>query len=74
MLERKYTLLDVFRTIRDLRGVVFLDVRDQYGITQAAASRNSQLVDFASHISSESTVTLKGIVGKREEETYNQLV
>ena len=71
MLERKYALLVGFGTIRDLGGVVFLDVRDQYGITQAVVSGNDELVDFASHIPTESTITLIGTVRKREEETYN---
>lgn len=64
-------MLDGFGTIRDLGGVVFLDVRDQYGITQAVTSGNDELVDFASHIPTESTVTLIGKVRKRDEETYN---
>lgn len=71
MLEKKYVSLDGFGTIRDLGGVVFLDVRDQYGITQAVTSGNDELVDFASHIPTESTVTLIGTVRKRDEETYN---
>ena len=71
MQERKYVSLDGFGTIRDLGGVVFLDVRDQYGITQAVVSGNDELVDFASHIPTESTVTLIGNVRKRDEETYN---
>jgi aspartyl-tRNA synthetase len=58
-------------TIRDLGGVVFLDIRDQYGITQAVISGNDELVDFASHIPVESTVTLSGTIRKRDEETYN---
>ncbi len=58
-------------TIRDLGGVVFLDVRDQYGITQAVISGNEELVDFASRIPVESTITLSGTVRKRDEETYN---
>ena len=59
------------QTIRDLGGVVFIDVRDQYGITQAVVSGNETLVDFVSHIPCESTVTLTGTVRKRDEETYN---
>ena len=64
-------MLDGFGTIRDLGGVVFLDVRDQYGTTQAVVSGNDSLVDFASHIPTESTVTITGRVRKRDEETYN---
>lgn len=59
------------QTIRDLGGVVFIDVRDQYGITQAVISGNDNLVDFVSHIPVESTITLTGTVRKRDEETYN---
>ena len=58
-------------TIRDLGGLVFLDIRDMYGITQAVTSAESQDVDFASHIPIESTVTIEGVVRKRDEETVN---
>ena len=58
-------------TIRDLGGVVFLDIRDMYGITQAVTSAESQDVDFASHIPIESTVSILGTVRKRSEDTIN---
>ena len=59
-------------TIRDLGGVVFLDIRDMYGVTQVVTQGlESSLVDFASHIPIESTVTVFGTVRKRDEETYN---
>ena len=59
-------------TIRDLGGLVFLDIRDMYGITQVVTSGESEMVDLASHIPIESTVTVFGTVRKRDEETYNQ--
>ena len=59
-------------TIRDLGGLVFLDIRDMYGVTQVVTSgEDSALVDFASHIPIESTVTVFGKVRKRDAETYN---
>lgn len=59
-------------TIRDLGGLVFLDIRDMYGVTQVVTSgEDSTLVDFASHIPIESTVTVFGKVRKRDAETYN---
>lgn len=58
-------------TIRDLGGVVFLDIRDMHGITQAVTSADSQDVDLASHIPIESTVTILGKVRKRSEDTIN---
>ena len=58
-------------TIRDLGGLVFLDIRDMYGITQVVTSGETEMVDFASHIPIESTVTISGTVRKRDEETVN---
>lgn len=58
-------------TIRDLGGLVFLDIRDIYGITQVVTSGTANATDFASHIPIESSVTISGTVRKRDEETYN---
>ena len=60
------------QTIRDLGGLVFLDIRDQYGITQVVISNNDELVDFASRIPTESTVSVTGTVRLRDEETINK--
>ena len=57
--------------IRDLGGLVFLDIRDMYGITQVVTSKEDSDVDFASHIPIESTVTVEGVVRKRDEDTVN---
>ena len=59
------------QTVRDLGGLVFVDVRDQYGITQAVISDNAELVDFVSRIPTESTVSITGKVRLRDEETIN---
>ena len=69
--SKKVRIAGWVQTIRDLGGVVFLDIRDQYGMTQAVISGNDELVDFVSHIPIESTVTILGTVRKRDEETYN---
>ncbi len=58
-------------TIRDFGGLVFLDIRDMYGVTQVVTSGKTEDVDFASHIPIESTVTVFGKVRKRDEETIN---
>ena len=60
------------QTIRDLGGLVFLDIRDMYGITQVVTSGTTQDVDFASRIPVESTVCVTGTVRKRDEETVNK--
>ena len=58
-------------TIRDLGGLVFLDIRDMYGITQVVTSGKEDAVDFASRIPIESSVCVEGTVRKRDEETVN---
>jgi len=58
-------------TIRDLGELVFLDVRDMYGITQVVTSGKEDVVDFASRIPVESSVCIEGTVRKRDPETYN---
>ena len=58
-------------TIRDFGGLVFLDIRDMYGVTQVVTSGKAEDVDFASHSPIESTVTVMGTVRQRDEETIN---
>ena len=68
---KKVRIAGWVQTIRDLGGLVFLDIRDMYGITQVVTSGETKDVDFASHIPIESTVTVYGTVKKRDEETIN---
>ena len=68
---KKVRIAGFVETIRDLGGVVFLDIRDMYGITQVVTSAESKDVDFASHIPIESSVTVYGEARKRDEETVN---
>ena len=59
------------QTIRDLGGVVFVDIRDQYGITQVVTSGTGDMVDEISRIPEESTISITGTVRKRSDETIN---
>ena len=68
---KKVRIAGFVETIRDLGGLVFLDIRDMYGITQVVTSGDPKDVDFASHIPIESSVTVFGEVKKRDEETVN---
>ena len=68
---KKVRIAGFVETIRDLGGLVFLDIRDMYGITQVVTSKDSQDVDEVSHIPIESAVTVYGAVRKRAEETRN---
>lgn len=68
---QKVRIAGFVQTIRDFGGLVFLDIRDMYGITQVVTSGKEEDVDFASHIPLESSVTVYGEVKKRDEETIN---
>ena len=68
---KKVRIAGFVETIRDLGGLVFLDIRDMYGITQVVTSMDLQDVDKISHIPIESSVTVYGTVRKRSEETRN---
>ena len=68
---KKVQIAGFVQTIRDLGGLVFLDIRDMYGITQVVISSDSADVDFVSHIPVESSVTVFGTVRKRDEDTIN---
>ena len=54
-------------TIRDHGGVIFLDLRDHYGVTQVVLSSDSLLEG----VSKETVVKVTGEVTKRDEETVN---
>ena len=54
-------------TIRDHGGVLFVDLRDHYGITQVVVSDDSMLKG----ITKETVIKIEGEVSKRAEETIN---
>ena len=68
---KKVRIAGFVQTIRNHGGVVFLDIRDMYGITQTVTSGREDDVNFASHIPIESSVTIYGTVRKRTQETIN---
>ncbi len=56
--------------IRDHGGVMFLDIRDEYGVLQVVVHDDNLL----KNINKECTVTLSGEVVKRDEETINKKI
>ena len=68
---KKVRIAGFVQSVRDFGGLVFLDIRDMYGITQVVTSAKETDVDFASHIPIESSVTVFGEVKKKDEETVN---
>ena len=63
----KVTLAGWVETIRDHGGVLFVDLRDHYGITQVVFSDDKLL----SGISKETVVQIEGVVTERDAETVN---
>ena len=70
--SEKIKLAGWIQTIRDMGGIIFVDLRDQYGITQIVASGNEELVDSLARIPVESTISVEGTVRLRDEETVNE--
>ena len=54
-------------TIRDHGGVAFIDLRDEYGVTQVVVNDG----DLINHLKKESVISVTGTVVKRDEETIN---
>lgn len=56
---------------RDHGNLLFIDIRDHYGITQLVVHPESNLIEDISHINNESVVTIIGEVLARSNETVN---
>ena len=56
---------------RNLGGLLFIDLRDQYGITQAVFTNESNLIDEASKVPTESTISIEGRVQERQDKNPN---
>ena len=61
------TLTGWIETVRDHGGVLFVDLRDHYGVTQIVFSDDSMIAGM----SKETVVKVEGKVTKRDEETVN---
>ncbi|MGN0528270.1 MAG: amino acid--tRNA ligase-related protein, partial [Eubacterium sp.] len=57
-------------TIRDHGGVAFIDLRDEYGVTQVVVNDG----DLINHLKKESVICVEGTVVKRDEETVNKKI
>ena len=61
------TLCGWVDTVRDHGGVIFVDLRDHYGVTQVVLSNDALL----SGVTRETVVSVCGVVTKRDEDTVN---
>src|SRR5262249_33090167 len=56
---------------RDHGSLLFIDLRDHYGLTQCVIDRSSSMLPLVEHVKNESVVTITGKVVKRPAETAN---
>jgi aspartyl-tRNA synthetase len=71
--DRQVTLCGWVDTYRDHSGVLFIDLRDRYGIVQIvfAPEGGQELLDLAKTLRSEFVIAVTGKVAKRPEGTVN---
>ena len=68
---RSVTLLGWVHRVRDLGALVFLDVRDRYGLTQVVVSEGHPALDTAKHLRAEFVIGVRGTVRPRASDAVN---
>lgn len=67
LINKKVKVAGWVENIRDHGGVLFLDLRDMYGVVQLVSNDD----DIFNGITKESVISVEGVVRKRDEETIN---
>ena len=70
-LDTKIKLSGWIDTVRDHGNLIFIDLRDNYGITQCVSDASSELFSEISKLKNESVISVQGKVTKRSEDTKN---
>ena len=72
--NQEVTLSGWVSTVRDLGGILFIELRDRSGFFQIVANPqvNPEVHKILEKVRSEYVITAKGKVTKRPEETYNE--
>ena len=72
--NQEVTLSGWVSTVRDLGGILFIELRDRSGFFQIVANPqvNPDVHKILEKVRSEYVITAKGIVTRRPEETYNE--
>ena len=65
------TLLGWVHRVRDLGSLIFVDVRDRFGVTQVVARDDEALLAQAKRLRPEFVVALSGTVERRSDDTLN---
>ena len=71
-LDQEVKLSGWIDTIRDHGNLIFIDLRDNYGITQCVVDAQHNLFSEISKLSNESVITVSGSVVERSNETINK--
>ena len=71
-LNQEVVLSGWIDTIRDHGNLIFIDLRDNYGITQCVVDAKLQIFSEINKLNNESVITIKGEVIKRSEDTINK--
>ena len=64
-------LLGWVHRVRDMGAIMFVDVRDRYGVTQVVVRDDEDLVAFAKRLRTEMVVAVLGAVDRRSADTVN---
>ena len=57
--------------VRDLGSLIFIDVRDRYGVTQVVARDDEGLLSQTKRLRPEFVVAVRGTVERRSDDTLN---
>ena len=71
-LDQEVTLSGWVDTIRDHGNLIFIDLRDNYGLTQCVVDAKHKFFSKLTKLSNESVISVKGTVIKRSKETVNK--
>ena len=70
-LNQQVTLSGWVDTIRDHGNLIFIDLRDNYGITQCVVDAQKNIFESISNLTNESVIKIQGTVIKRSQDTKN---
>ena len=70
-LNKKIKISGWIDKIRDHGNLIFIDLRDNFGITQCVIDSSNNLFSEINKLKNESVITISGLVIKRSPETKN---
>ena len=70
-LNKKVKISGWVDTVRDHGNLIFIDLRDNYGITQCVSDSSNILFDKINKLKNESVISVEGVIVKRSNDTKN---